>query len=649
MTLSLNVLNHLGINLYSNVPAVLSEVVANAWDADAEVVRITIDKATKTISITDDGHGMNRADINDKFLMVGYRRRDAEGGSTTPKFKRAVMGRKGIGKLSLFSIANEIRVFSLKDGQRSGFSMKVADIKRTISRGEATYHPEELQAVPKDLKKGTRILLTGLKKTIGQTEKALRKRLARRFSVVGESQHFSIQINGKSISIVDRDYFHKLQFLWTYGEGGQSYLSHCKNLENKEERPNEVHKKSGYLVAGWIGTVRESGDLKDESDNLNKILIMVRGKVAQEDILEGFNEGGMYSKYLIGEIHADFLDLDTKEDIATSSRQKIIEDDPRYELLTKFLWRELKHIQNKWTDLRNKEGEKRALELPAVKEWFTSLSTENKQRARSLFGKINQLTLDSDDDRKRLLKHAVLAFESLRYRENLDALDQVTPENLGAFAAIFEDLDDIEATLYHQIVSERIQVIDALQEKVESSELEKIIQKHLFDHLWLLDPSWERTTGTEYMEQTVDKEFEKIDAGLTPDERKGRLDIKYRITSGKHLIIELKRADRVVSSFELMEQVNKYRSGLRKLLNRTGKGQEPMEVVVVVGRELSDWVEEGGRDESARAMAQIGTRVVMYQELLENAHKAYRAYIDKRKEAGRILKVIQSIDASEMF
>ncbi len=30
MSLSLNVLNHLGINLYSNVPAVLSEVVANA-------------------------------------------------------------------------------------------------------------------------------------------------------------------------------------------------------------------------------------------------------------------------------------------------------------------------------------------------------------------------------------------------------------------------------------------------------------------------------------------------------------------------------------------------------------------------------------------------------------------------------------------
>jgi len=33
MTIDLNVLNHLGIKLYSSIPAVLSEAVANAWDA----------------------------------------------------------------------------------------------------------------------------------------------------------------------------------------------------------------------------------------------------------------------------------------------------------------------------------------------------------------------------------------------------------------------------------------------------------------------------------------------------------------------------------------------------------------------------------------------------------------------------------------
>ena len=51
MSLSLNVLNHLGINLYSNIPAVLSEIVANSWDADAETVKIEIGDAPSALSI----------------------------------------------------------------------------------------------------------------------------------------------------------------------------------------------------------------------------------------------------------------------------------------------------------------------------------------------------------------------------------------------------------------------------------------------------------------------------------------------------------------------------------------------------------------------------------------------------------------------
>ena len=58
MSLSLNVLNHLGINLYSNIPAVLSEIVANSWDADAENVVISI--TDKEIIIEDDGCGMTK-------------------------------------------------------------------------------------------------------------------------------------------------------------------------------------------------------------------------------------------------------------------------------------------------------------------------------------------------------------------------------------------------------------------------------------------------------------------------------------------------------------------------------------------------------------------------------------------------------------
>ena len=47
LTIDLNILNHLGLNLYSNIPAVVSEVVANSWDADASHVEIHIDRKNK--------------------------------------------------------------------------------------------------------------------------------------------------------------------------------------------------------------------------------------------------------------------------------------------------------------------------------------------------------------------------------------------------------------------------------------------------------------------------------------------------------------------------------------------------------------------------------------------------------------------------
>lgn len=110
MSLSLNVLNHLGINLYSNIPAVLSEIVANAWDADAQRVDITI--SDDQIIIKDDGCGMNADDINNKFLYVGYQKREQS--AESPIYHRKYMGRKGIGKLSMFSIAKEVDVISKK-------------------------------------------------------------------------------------------------------------------------------------------------------------------------------------------------------------------------------------------------------------------------------------------------------------------------------------------------------------------------------------------------------------------------------------------------------------------------------------------------------------------------------------------------------
>ena len=88
MRISLNVLNHMGLYLYSNIPAVLAEAIANAWDADATEVHVDLDTEAKRISVRDNGVGMDLEDINDKFLYVGYRKRTTTG-FLTPKGRQA--------------------------------------------------------------------------------------------------------------------------------------------------------------------------------------------------------------------------------------------------------------------------------------------------------------------------------------------------------------------------------------------------------------------------------------------------------------------------------------------------------------------------------------------------------------------------------
>lgn len=637
MTIDLNVLNHLGINLYSNTPAVLAEVVANSWDADAEKVGIRIAADHNTITITDDGHGMSEEDINEKFLHIGYRRREMEE-PFTPKHNRPVMGRKGIGKLSLFSIANTIEVQSARDGVASGFKMSLPEIEKAIEGKKGDYFPEPLPPKSIKVKKGTKIVLTNLRKRLTHTETALRTRLARRFSVIGPDSHFSIKINGIEIGITDRDYYHKIQYFWHYGPGGKECLKHCTNADKNEARNQK-------FLSGWIGTVKMSGQLTDElGESLNKIVVMVRGKLAQEDILESFGEGGIYTKYIIGEIHADYLDEDNKEDIATTSRQAIFEDDARYLSLKKAIGTELKHIQNQWTKFRNEEGAKEAMQDPSIKKWFRGLGQDDTRRARSIFGRINQVTVDDPEQRVALFKYGVLAFESLKARRNLDALEGVSADNIVQFGKVFGHIDDLEASLYHQIVSGRVEVVRALQEKVETNVLERVIQKHLFDHLWLLDPSWERATATEYMEKTVKKEFGKITTKLSPQEKKGRVDIKYRTTAGKHVIVELKRANVRTDTDTLNKQVGLYRTALEKILRDMGQPNEQIDVVCIVGKPLKDWDNPNGRQESEDILKVRGARVVLYQELINNAYKAYKDYLAKSEEAGRVFQLLGDIE-----
>ncbi len=180
LKLDLRVLDHLGMGLYSNAAAVLSEAVANTWDADAKLVEIDI--GPEVITIEDNGVGMDLDAINNRFLSVGYNKRATEGEKS--KNGRPFMGRKGIGKLALFSIAGTIEVHTRRaNGERHAFKMVTKDIRTAVKAGKK-YHPLPISfAGPK---RGTRIVLSELtKKRTGASVAALRKRIARRFSIIG--------------------------------------------------------------------------------------------------------------------------------------------------------------------------------------------------------------------------------------------------------------------------------------------------------------------------------------------------------------------------------------------------------------------------------------------------------------------------------
>lgn len=655
MRISLNVLNHLGLSLYSNTAAVLAETIANAWDADASQVKVDVDPDTKTISVSDNGVGMNLEEINEKFLYVGYQKRTGTGEFRTLG-DRKPMGRKGIGKLSLFSIANKISVYTKKKGELpQSFLMDSREIRNKIKAEDAStlkpYKPEKIPFNQAIGEQGTILKIADLKKlrVTDNTVIGLKKRIARRFSILDSK--FRVLVNGDEVTFSDRDYFHKARFIFQYGE---DYAQHCTNLdkdggkimkynrdfefdENGQQVANGIHE-----IKGWIAIAHRSNDLDGMSgteDNLNKITIMVRGKVAQEDILHSFRLGGMITKYMFGEIHADFLDQDDQEDIATSSRQSISEDDPRFKALTSFLKAELKDIWRQTNKLKEKKGIEKALQenLP-LREWYDEIPQQLRPRADKIFAVIDRANID-ENEKGEFYAYGVLVFERLRLHATAEILDKIDGLDVESFLKFLADVDAFEAAQYREIVTERLCVIQKLQQSVEEDKREIVLQKYIFQHLWLLDPAWERATEYEKMEARIQRAIPKKSG------RDLRIDIRYRRVAGAHVILELKRASRPLHKTDIERQLGDYMRAVRKQLKKDSQQiRLPIEGICIVGRLPIGWEEDSEmRRNEEDSLRLLGIRVLTYTELINNAESAYAKFLKARSKTKELASRLEDI------
>ena len=638
MTISLSVLDHLGRGLYSNVPAVLSEIVANAWDADAENVRITIDGERKEIVICDDGFGMSYEDIDTKFLNVGYQKRVPENDFGVTPRERKPMGKKGIGKLSVFAIADTVEIQTVRDGNKFAFKMDFNEIKTRIRIDpKSDYHPTDLGSEIVTIRKGTKVVLSNLKKQRTPSASVIRRRLARRFSIIGKD-NFNIFINGEPITAKDRDYYNSVEYVWYFGE--QSKLpSIFPNALNKVAEDYIYGDSEEYEISGWIGTVAKQEQISEET---NGIVIFASGKLVHENLLKDMMQGGVWTKYVIGEIDADFMDEANSEDIITSARQSLNESDERYIDLKRFLEDGVvKRIATNWLKWRREAGAEKTLrERRNVRLWFDRLSSDQQKRAKQLFGKIEALIGIDEEGKRELYKASMFAFERLSITDQLSILSNLeTEKDFELISTIFGNLTDLSRVHYYDIAKVRVEIIKKFKELVDENKKERVIQKHIFKALWLLDPSWERAASNSRMEETVKKEFGKVTQKLSNEEKSARIDIRYQTVSGSHVIIELKRYSVPVEIYSLLRQLNKYKSALSGCLDEFPEHYAHMPIVAICitgDRTRTEEVE--------RLLVAANARWLTYNDLIDNALNSYQDYLKAEQRISELVQIIESID-----
>jgi hypothetical protein len=643
MKINLSVLDHLGLNLYSSMPAVLSETVANSWDADAQDVTIQID--SNQVVITDDGLGMDHTEVNGKFLTVGYQRRRESGGAKTPRLGREVMGRKGIGKLSLFAVADEIEIWTVKRNaagkitDRNALVLEATKI-RTMASTSGHYEPKAIDPNVVTIRRGTRIILRKLKmKPTQATVDSLRRRLARRFTVIGKEHKFKVSINQTAIGPGDRDYLGKIEFLWSVCNDDR-YEKLAKNATRTERLSPVVHAGKGWRVEGWLGTLFDRESVEEAN---NVVVLLARGKLVQEDLLASFDVGGLYTKYLIGELEADFLDDDKLPDMVTSDRQHLKENDKRYDEITR--WFEdvaLDEIGKRWRDWRRDKALDKALAITIVKDWYEALSTSDQRAAKKLFGRIGTVLKDRPEDEREMYRHIILAFERLRLHDALDEVDNLPDDaDIVGYEKVFGGLDEIEAVQYGQIAKGRLAIITKFKGLVPGAQ-EKVIQEYLFEHLWLLHPSWERPTTSTHMEKTVSKDLRKVK--LTKEEKAGRIDIRYATAAGKHIVVELKKADVIVDVFTLGRQLSKYREAMLKTLREQFSIENPeVELIAVLGKRPSG---PTNLSEVEGVLRPLNARWVTYNQLIDEALGSYQDYLDANERLSKLQAVLDKLDES---
>ena len=312
-----SVIESLGIGLYKQIPQALEELISNSWDADATKVKIIIDYSKKEIKVLDNGNGMTYEELNSDFLTVSKNRRLS--GDITKK-GRSVTGKKGLGKLALFGIANEIQVTSVKDGKKNAFSMNFKKIKETKSNDR--YHPNTIsynENVDKP-KHGTCFLITDLTIKNIMSLEDLQHSLARRFNKYSKD-NFLVTLSdskGNEVNLDEKAFFEnikpkKVQFEFKFPD----------DFKTEIEEKTALKELNDHGIKGVVYTASKPLRAKEQGFG-----ILIRGKLTGDPVTYQFSDraNDNFYSYSSGFFEMDFIDDDKEKDFISTDRQSVLWD-----------------------------------------------------------------------------------------------------------------------------------------------------------------------------------------------------------------------------------------------------------------------------------------------------------------------------------
>ena len=620
-------IKHLGLQMYSTLPPVIGELVANGWDANATKVEITIpetpiDEQTSEIVISDDGMGMSDGDVQKKYLIIGRDRRENErSDETPPPHSRKIMGRKGIGKFSAFGIAKEIDVESVKDGEVSHFSMNYDELLEKADERKIEFPPLDSTNT---VSKGTKVILRHITKfqTRRISIQRIRRGLARRFAVIGARQNFEVAINGIPISPEDRDLKRLLDkdmndapYLWEYDK-------------------KEIQPQTGWTVSGWIGALNRT---TPDIDGIDRgIVLMARGKLVQEPFVFEAVVGQQFAlSYLIGELHVEFVD--EGEDTIGTTRNSLVWDTEANTALKEWGDKEVKRIAREWSKKRREDNE-RQLEENAVYGEFRERAEEiGNKRALKLADQLVRQAIDKNPtaevaELEPIIQTSLDFLEFDAFWEIAEDLTKTEFEDTEKLLNLFREWEIVEAKEMARVTQGRITTIEKLQKLIENNALEvPTLHNFLKEFPWVIDPRWTLVDDeVRYSDLLRDKFPEDSDA----PESDRRIDFLCVREGTNLVVVEIKRPQAKASVKEL-DQIEEYVIFMRENIPQTTDPDYQYEAITgyLLCGDLVDTYQVRGKRKILEKSQIYIRRYIDLLAMVKRAHAEFLKRYDQLREA----------------